>query len=423
MKILKRKKKVVYKLIMILSWVILANVSNSIASVTVYNLGGSISTYTTIQAGINTCQSGATVTVSPGNYNEIIYINKAINLVGIGTPTIDASSFINTNTITFEGTATKNAVISGFIITGASYKDINWVYGNGISCINGAQPTITDNIIARNSSGGVICVNSFPIITNNKIIQNSYYGIRCWESSATITNNIIARSVNGLFFANNSSSILTKNIIIGNFGGVYCSNSPSTITSNVIVRNRFDGICCNRSPSIIANNVIVENARAGIRCESSLSVITNNTIEGNGHGIYCQDSSPTITNNIITQNGTTSPDCYGIYNDPDYPGTLTIDYNCMWGNGKSGNNNYYKCSLGVNDIQKDPQFIEVDDHHLKSTSPCIDAGTDTTVPFWLNAELDGNPRIVRRVDIGAYEYQSPPPPAQRRKEDHLGVRP
>jgi len=61
----------------------------------------------------------------------------------------------------------------------------------------------------------------------------------------------------------------------------------------------------------------------------------------------------------------------------------------------------------------DPEFVDAagGDYHLKSTSPCIDAGNNEYISG-VDKDLDGNERVVdgdndatATVDIGAYEYQ------------------
>ncbi|MBU2462318.1 hypothetical protein KKH65_05540, partial [bacterium] len=44
------------------------------------------SQYPTIQAAINAVATGDTVRVSAGTYTEVVYVNKGIGLVGVGTP-------------------------------------------------------------------------------------------------------------------------------------------------------------------------------------------------------------------------------------------------------------------------------------------------------------------------------------------------
>ncbi|MFH0775680.1 MAG: right-handed parallel beta-helix repeat-containing protein, partial [bacterium] len=329
--------------------------------------------YPTIQAAVNAANSGDRIYVSAGTYNEAVYINKRIALVGVGTPTITVKGLGDTNTVTFDGNVTNNASISGFRITGATDQYFLPNYGIGIYC-NQGSPTITNNTISENYTG-ICCSYSSPFITNNTISGNSWCGILCDVFS--------------------SSPFITNNTIRNNWEGIFCiGGSSPTITNNTISGNTYYGIdCCNSSSPSITNNTIKDNTNGGIFCNNS--------------------SSPSITNNIITGNGTTSTNYYGIYNHPDYPGNPIIDYNCVWGNDSPTTHNYYNCTPGINDISANPQFIGGADFHLQSTSPCIDKGSNTAhgIP---NKDKDGKPRIVNSiVDIGAYEYQgTAPPPSQ-----------
>ncbi|MFH1860491.1 MAG: right-handed parallel beta-helix repeat-containing protein, partial [bacterium] len=195
--------------ILILGWM----GSGYCGTVTVYNTDGSITTTTTtIQAGVNACPVGGTVSVSAGTYTEAVYINKRIALVGAGSSstTITAAGLGATNTVTFSGTATDNASISGFKITGATG---NWPAGtgNGIYCHQGS-PTITNNTISGNSYAGIYCLySSSPTITNNTISGNRNYGIKCDSSSPSITNNTISGNTLSGIFCYFSSPTITNN--------------------------------------------------------------------------------------------------------------------------------------------------------------------------------------------------------------------
>ena len=320
--------------VMVLGW---ANLGFC-GTVTVYSPAGTVTgTYTTIQAGVGACLVGGTVSASAGIYTGTVSINKGIALIGVGTPTIDPPSG---DAVTFTGTPTNGAVISGFIITGAPSGY------SGIYCNNGS-PTITNNTITGNNNG-ISCASSSPSITNNTISGNIFCGIHCYESS-----------------------------------------SPS-ITNNTISGNSWIGIyCCDSSSSSIVNNILTENT-SGISCNSSSPFITNNTISGNSfYGIHCSYSSPTIFNNIITENGTTSTSYYGIYNDSS--GNPIINYNCVWWNGSPPTNNYSGCSGGLGSITANPQFIGGGDFHLKPSSPCIDKGSNTA-PGIPSTDKDGKPK-------------------------------
>ncbi|MEW6482402.1 MAG: right-handed parallel beta-helix repeat-containing protein, partial [bacterium] len=426
-----------------------------LGSVCVYDKNNNfIGSYTAIQQGINNCPIGGTVSVSPGIYNEAIYINKNISLIGAGADicTITASGLGYVSAVTFDGDAADNAIITGFTITGANR--------HGISCINGAEPIITNNTISGNYCGIYCDNNSSPKIINNTISRNGE-GIYGSSSSPSITNNTISENYDGIYCHNNSSPIITNNIIFGNnkrgifcidsspkiinntisghWRGIYClySSFPSiasntisgnsigiyagldsrpNIINNTISGNKGDGIFCDSSlDTTITNNIISENGNAGIyyyHFPSPIwgdewvyfSYITNNTISQNKYGIYCYISISSlhflvITNSIISKNKE-----WGIYSY-ELTNNERIDYNCIWGNGQDGNNNYYNCSLGPNNISSDPQFIGMADFHLQPSSPCRDKGLNTAGMI-LSTDKDGKERIVYGIiDLGAYEFQ------------------
>jgi len=93
-------------------------------------------------------------------------------------------------------------------------------------------------------------------------------------------------------------------------------------------------------------------------------------------------------------------------------------FNCIvyFNSASSGSNWYgstfaYSCTVplpeGEGNITDDPQFVDASagNFRLKSTSPCINAGSNARAPA--DTDLDGNPRINgSTVDMGAYEYDA-----------------
>ncbi len=165
-----------------------------------YYANGSIKyPYYCIQQATDDCclSSDGTVSVAAGTYNESVHINKKIALIGAGAAqtTITAAWFINTNTVTFDGTAGK-AMISGFKITGATGDSFSG--GNGIYCCSSSSPIITNNTISGNNNSGICCaLSSSPLIINNTISGNNDSGIYCYwlfPASPNIYNNIITEN-------------------------------------------------------------------------------------------------------------------------------------------------------------------------------------------------------------------------------------
>ncbi len=120
-----------------------------------------------------------------------------------------------------------------------------------------------------------------------------------------------------------------------------------------------------------------------------------------GGGIYGGSAeSCTITKNSAT-NGSGTWQC-SVTNSIVY-------YNApnQWG----GNPSFYQNSCtaphppGANNITNPLQFMDgaAGDYRLSSISPCIDTGSNQT--WMIHAfDVEGAPRIIDRVDMGAHEY-------------------
>ncbi|MDH7482541.1 MAG: right-handed parallel beta-helix repeat-containing protein, partial [Armatimonadota bacterium] len=376
--------------------------------------------YQTVQAAINAASAGDEIWVAAGTYVERITLKKDVALYGgfSGVETErDQRNWVANVTIldgnqggsvvTASNLGTTTARIDGFTIRNGSASN-----GGGIYCSN-SSPIISNNTITANSAsnygGGIYCYSSSsPIIVNNTIATNSATyggGIHCYSSSPIISNNSIR-----------------SNSAAGGGSGIYCSSSSPTISNNVITSNSITsgssvpegggGIACYSSSPVIANNIIAANTAyggsssggGGIYCYSSSPIISNNTLIANivrgssttnGGGIYCigSSSSPAISNNIIAFNSS------GIYNSSGSP---TLRNNCVY---NPGSYNYSGVSAGTGDIQVDPKlcYLEYGNFHIKTDSPCIDAGDSSVVqPGWV--DIDGQARIQGvSVDIGADE--------------------
>ena len=304
---------------------------------------------------------------------------------------------------------------SGLTITSCTFRDNSATYAGGAICCGSTSPTVTNCVFSGNSAGlygGAIgCYGSSPTITNctfndNSAVNERGGAIYCYDhSNPTITN---------CTFGGNSASL--------EGGTIYCDSSSSTVTDCVFSGNSatFGGVICCKNPGILAltnctfsgNNAISEGGVI-ICWEAGSLAITNCTFTGNSAARYagvasCYKGSMTFNNCILWGNSAS------LGGDEIHVGsgdTVTLNYCCADSGGYSGSGTIDDSN---NCIHSDPQFVDAanGDYHLKSTSPCIDAGDNSYVPSGVDKDLDGNQRIVdgnndgtATVDIGAYEKQ------------------
>jgi len=179
------------------------------------------------------------------------------------------------------------------------------------------------------------------------------------------------------------------------------------------------------SSGVLSNCVIVGNA-AFVEGGGALSgtyencLFTGNTAPSGGAVVEGILNNCTVTGNSASIEGGGLFDSGGAGTGSSPPMSAN---NCIvYGNTAPVGSNYYPSTMvqlnfscttpmstnGLGNITNDPAFVNpaVNDFHLQSNSPCINAGENAYAPS--GSDLDGNPRIVGgTVDMGAYEYQTP----------------
>jgi hypothetical protein len=331
------------------------------------------------------------------------------------------------------------------------------VDGGGIFNEHTSSPTVTDCTFTGNSSGfrGGGMYNdksSNPTVVNCTFTWNNaaYYAamVNNANSNPTVTDCIFTLNGainNGGAMANFQSSpdvnhcTFSDNTAGGYGGGMINSASNPTVTDCNFTGNEASeagGMFNDNSSPMVINCAFTDNSATGsigggmYNIGSSSPTVTNCTFTGNDANTYGGGmdnrvgSNPTVTNCTFSGNSAGS---YGggMYNYQSSP-TLT---NCiLWGNTAPtgpqihGDNPTVKYSdvqggtgqswFGLGCIDADPYFVDVDanDFRLLSDSPCIDAG-DNSAPGLPTTDIAGNPRVWNGiVDMGAYEYFTPPPP-------------
>jgi len=196
-------------------------------------------------------------------------------------------------------------------------------------------------------------------------------------------------------------------------GGVYIERCSPTITNSELAYNQADGdggaVYTWFSTALIQNTVILGNRAGdfggGLFTAYSSPYLTNCTVAfdtagGWGGGLYAgAEAKPIITNTILNYN----------INEL-WKGTLPDggNFTANFGRAQSARPevSYSNIAMtplnvfpGAGNISIDPEFLSnvpPYDLHLKTSSPCVDAGDPKNSA---SAEPD---RLVNRIDIGAY---------------------
>ncbi|GAB3758967.1 hypothetical protein GCM10028817_32840 [Spirosoma pomorum] len=336
-------------------------------------------------------------------------VNPVAGQVSSTTLTVGSSggAVINNNGLN------STARLDGVVITGGSTE-----FGGGIYNLN-SNPSFANCVITNNTAsgfgGGIYNSNSSPSFTNCTIANNTANsgnggGIFNERSSPTLTN----------------CAITNNTAIIG--GGIYNRSSSPRFTNCTIANNsttnggRGGGIYNQSSSPGFANCLLSGNSAnlgGAMRNDNSSSpTLTGCTLTANratfGAALINYSSSqPQLTNCILWDNQEAANT--SINNDT---GTgVTANY-CLIGSGEAD-------VTGTNNLTATVSpFVGGTDYRLRAGSPATDAGDPTsTTTTSGTTDLAGNPRFFQngRIDIGAYEDQTPPQPIRYVKATASGT--
>jgi len=374
---------------------------------------------------------GFTITAGNANGKERDDAGGGMVTYGGNSPTVTNCTFSG-NSAQKNGGGMRNDAGSNTIVTRCIFTGNSAKRGGGISN-QFSNPIVTNCTFTSNSAssvgGGMANRNCSPVVTDCIFNSNSAEvgggmsndGGNPTVANCTFTGNSTrdgAGMVNG-----GSNPIVTNCTFFQNSakddGGGMLNNASSspTITNCIFednwAKNGGGGVSNNDSNPMLTNCIFSGNStdREGGGMHNYLNsgpIVTNCTLSSNsatqGGAIFSRKNcSSKMTNCILWSNTANNGPQIALVNS-----SVTIDH-CNLQDGLEGIDADPNSSVtgGPGNIEGAPQFVNAAkaDYYLRSGSPCIDSGDNSSLSELVVEDVDGNPRIMNgTVDIGAHEY-------------------
>jgi parallel beta-helix repeat protein len=299
----------------------------SFNSNTLYVGGSGPGNYSKINDAYNDANPGDTIFVYSGSYNEYLWIEKTINLIGEDEDT--TSIIYNHKAISPISIFTSDVVVSGFTLYNPNpdlviYLDIypnnnynsisNCIFYNsplhldddtcGLALFNSSYNTISNCTFLYNDDEGI----SLNKASSHNIVENCVFshcglGIELLNSSHNIINNCIMKNGDrGIFIGPYYGDIKSNNNLIKNCDiynnkqhGISISEAYNNVIYNCSLdNNKYYGIAVSGSDSY--NNLIIinsiNNAERGLRLDFFChnNIFTNNHISNCKNGVAIEET-------------------------------------------------------------------------------------------------------------------------------------
>jgi parallel beta-helix repeat protein len=388
--------------------------------------------------------NGATAVISDNliAYNQAITDAGGLHVRGTSVVTVTNNQILSNTALNNGGGGFLAEENSSFLLSDNTFQ------GNSAGCCGGGMAawwnttgTVAENTfkgnIALNWGGGGVYLAGGPFdLVNNDIVENHAdadlgggVAVAGEDGHATLVGNLVMSNTasaggGGISIDYGPKVVLQSNRILSNVSHDWLGSGLRIVTANVLVDrnliaynmndvydwgNGAIGIDMDDSltPVTITNNVIVDNVDKGVAVygtPSSLTIVNNTIANNRNEGVMVWESVlvEMVRNNIVASN-----DWCGLAVATGSQ-IQTVDYNDVWNNGESGEEDYCDYGGGApvpgpGSISADPQFVDAaaGDYHLAWGSPAMNAGTNAGAPAY---DKDGVPRPqLSRVDMGAYE--------------------
>ncbi|MFP4589643.1 MAG: right-handed parallel beta-helix repeat-containing protein [Candidatus Bipolaricaulota bacterium] len=269
--------------------------------------------FDSIQAAIESAETGDTVFVKNGHYEENLVIDKTLLLKGEEKSKVEVSGAEKWKPVLKAGPSEISVTIESLIFENAEGKlcddENKGVCPTGISAVGSSSLTLSGCLVKSNGRDGLAVIDSARIkAVETTLENNSRYGI--WaihKAQVEVCDSRIVDNKKGLSLSDSARMAISDTEISSNgeYGLSVFGQARIEFRDSKLTLNRQGGLRMeNSSRAVIKNSSIADNKGPGVLFQSSVqALLEDSVVEGNSIGLVNHsDQSLQFRGNRIADN-------------------------------------------------------------------------------------------------------------------------
>ena len=256
--------------------------SNSPVAITVIlRIRGKLSVpqeYDSISAAVNAAMHGEVIEVSPGTYNEFVYLNKSLTLRGLGAPNIVSSGgasgiHLQADDCSVSGFQVSEGSTGIFVgSSGNSIRDMTVLNcATGIHVSGGSDTILGANTMIDNSVTGLSLSQAVNITLQDNIMQNNSFNFSVNGNEPDHYRHTIDQSNTAdgkpIYFLTNIIDTVISHV--DDPACIYLVDCSDIALFNLNLKNNGKAICLVNTDNTTVRRVSVSECQAGLWLEDA----------------------------------------------------------------------------------------------------------------------------------------------------------